>query len=339
MLPRSCSSWCLVWLSVLLVPAVSGCALDTSAVIGSDSGAADSGSADSGAADSGSADSGSADSGAADSGAADSGGMDSGAGDTGVIDAGCDPTACPGHRCQAGACAHYESCEALHGADRTLPSGVYPVLPVGRPAPFDVYCEMSDAGGGWTLVLKTDGTTSRFDFTDALWTDGALHNETSLDLTPGDAKLRAYLEVPFDQVRVGLQPLGGTTRWLMLQRADGAIGSMREAMMQGGAPALVYADGTAPTYDDWVAILPGADAELQRGCGRSALPNPGGGGCGTICANVRVGILGNNSGSCMTPDSYLGLGGHPSDNVGAAPTGAVSASSVERQAYGYLMVR
>lgn len=109
--------------------------------------------------------------------------------------------------------------------------------------------------------------------------------------------------------------------------------------MQSGTPALLRPDGSAPTYDDWVAVLPGSDAELQRSCARSLMPNPGGGGCGVICANVRIGILGNNGSGCRPPDSYLGLGGHPSDNASAAPTGAVSSRSSERPAYGYVMVR
>lgn len=43
-------------------------------------------------------------------------------------------------------------CDEIHAERPELPSGVYSVQPPGSAAPFPVRCEMSRAGGGWTLV-------------------------------------------------------------------------------------------------------------------------------------------------------------------------------------------
>jgi hypothetical protein len=46
----------------------------------------------------------------------------------------------------------YASCNALHAAQPSLPSGEYDVLPAGASATVRVYCEMTLHEGGWTLV-------------------------------------------------------------------------------------------------------------------------------------------------------------------------------------------
>lgn len=51
-------------------------------------------------------------------------------------------------------CTIYSSCKALLAAQPTTQSGVYDVDPdgAGGADPFPVYCDMSTANGGWTLV-------------------------------------------------------------------------------------------------------------------------------------------------------------------------------------------
>lgn len=268
--------------------------------------------------------------------------MDAGDTDAGFdagIDAGpgCDPTACPGRRCEGGECSAHPSCDALHAAAPDLPSGVYPLADEARL--YDAYCEMSEDGGGWTLVLKADGTTDELPFDSALWTDTNLLRATSLDLTPDDAKLEAYLYVPFEELRIGFVDSSDVTRWLLARRDDGVAPSMQRAMMQSGTPNLVRPDGSPLTRGDWTGLLPGSSTRLQLGCGRSAMPNPGGGGCFMVCANVRIGILGNNGGNCSTPDSYMGIGGFPSDHPDADPTGAIDSAGNGIGARAFVLVR
>jgi len=49
------------------------------------------------------------------------------------------------------------SCADIHNRDKDSRNGVYsidPDGPEGKSAPFDVYCDMSFAGGGWTLFAN-----------------------------------------------------------------------------------------------------------------------------------------------------------------------------------------
>ncbi|XP_078481728.1 uncharacterized protein LOC100177669 [Ciona intestinalis] len=45
-----------------------------------------------------------------------------------------------------------KTCRHLH--PQTSPSGVYTIKPTATSVPFPTYCEMTDAGGGWTLVAS-----------------------------------------------------------------------------------------------------------------------------------------------------------------------------------------
>jgi hypothetical protein len=193
---------------------------------------------------------------------------------------------------------------------------------------------MATDGGGWTLVLKADGTKDTFAWGAALWGDNALLGTDAPALDGADAhteaRLASYLHVPFSALRVGLEGDDGVRRWLTLPLQASSLA----AAMQTGAPVETSAGIFA-----WKSLLPGSS--LQHHCHLEGLNASGG-----SHAQVRIGIIGNNEKNCGTPDSWLGIGGNPKqckdDDVRAVGNKACYASDKGNKrisAFGYVLVR
>ncbi|KAL9953469.1 hypothetical protein ACROYT_G040891 [Oculina patagonica] len=167
-----------------------------------------------------------------------------------------------------------------------------------------VYCHLNKNGlgacgvGGWTLVMKIDGTQSTFHYDSSLWTNKDTFNlaggETGFDTE--ETKLPTYWSTPFSKICLGIKIDGEeTTRFVVIQKTADSLYSL-------------IADGqfraTSLGRDTWKALL-GSQGSLQLNCNRegfNAVSDSG------WAPKARIGILGNNEDECASCDSRIGFG-------------------------------
>jgi len=235
-----------------------------------------------------------------------------------------------------------ESCKALKATNPGIASGIYSLDPdVGGPIlPFNVYCEMKDDGGGWTLVMKVDGAKDTFNYWSALWNNTTVFAGDKPNLDANEAKLASFHTVPFAEVRVGLK-VGEKTSWLVVPKA---ASSMLEVMNGAYQPTTLGRKA-------WKDLI--KDSSLQPNCNKEGFNvidpcssawdvGPNG------VARVRIGIVGNNELNCCSPDSRLGIGAggaycgqDPKNTCGneASSYCGTDAGDKHVKAFGYVMVR
>jgi hypothetical protein len=199
--------------------------------------------------------------------------------------------------CDGGYCRMGLNCKDIKFNVPTAVDNVYTMDPdgVGNVDPFDAYCDMTTEGGGWTLVLKADGTQSNFSYSSAYWTNANLFNAWSAGLDSTEAKLQSWNSVPFDVVRVGLtDPRDGMTRYLEISR-PGTL-SISKLFSNTASPTTLG----RPAWEGLLSV-----GSLQPTfCGEGFNI-----GSSASYASVRVGIIANQETNCTTPDSWIGIGG------------------------------
>lgn len=201
----------------------------------------------------------------------------------------------PADACGVACAAPFASCHALLTAFPDASSGVY-MLDAGT-GPFRAYCDLTGAGGGWTLALKADGSKPTFAYDAPIWQDALILAPGSPDLDRVEAKLETFNAVPFTELRVGLEsPVGSNTiMWLVLPVAASRLRDLF---------AAPTATPTAVGRDAWKSLL-GTSASLQPNCNLEGIN------ISASAQRMRVGILANNELDCASPDSRLGIGGVP----------------------------
>jgi hypothetical protein len=96
-----------------------------------------------------------------------------------------------------------ESCLAWLADDPTLESGIYTIDPdaAGGEDPFEVYCDMVNDGGGWTLAMKLS-SGQVFAYHANYWTNTSLLNSSDLTLATNNAKYESYVHTKGNAVRM-----------------------------------------------------------------------------------------------------------------------------------------
>ena len=204
--------------------------------------------------------------------------------------------------CAMNKCTVAPSCKAIKTADPMAKDGIFNIDPDGNGpvAAFDVYCDMTTDGGGWTLVLKADGSKANFLYDNVIWTNNALLNAGMTALDRNEAKFSSWNTVPFTDVLVGLESpilnMGALT--LKTQKVTTGAKTSMFALM---SPNVYVAPTVAVGKPAWKALITGSS--LQINCNREGFNVNG-------QARVRIGIQSNEQNDCGSPDSYLGLGGN-----------------------------
>ncbi|MEQ8829840.1 MAG: fibrinogen-like YCDxxxxGGGW domain-containing protein [Alphaproteobacteria bacterium] len=147
-------------------------------------------------------------------------------------------------------------------------SGVYVIDPDGSggSSPYDVYCDMVEDGGGWTLVATVSAGGGNSWMSSAAWTSNTTFGSPTSTSLSSDMKNRAFSEVSFTQFRIR-----ASSSARRVTNVAGAAFSNFATMMGAG-----YIDHGGVKYGSWhsqpyferyftaITELPGATYGVTR---------------------------------------------------------------------------
>jgi hypothetical protein len=215
--------------------------------------------------------------------------------------------------CQGLSCRAAVSCAEVLARFPSSRDGVYPIAPLGAPAgspPFDVVCDMSRDGGGWTLLLKATGDTV-LSYAAPAWTNDVLLNEADLTTQPGNAKYASFVSLPVQTLR------GELDGYRFTHPFDG----LTARQIFSGATVFVT---PFPTFNTG-----GQNWSTQPNCQRFGVNF-------TYGLSVRFGWTANQENDCLTNDTTIGLGDGSHGAGYRCTSSQCSAGNVDVGGVGYL---
>ncbi|XP_078351344.1 putative skeletal organic matrix protein 5 [Oculina patagonica] len=162
-----------------------------------------------------------------------------------------------------------------------------------------VLCHFGDFGcgdGGWTPVMKVDGSKSTFHYNSGYWSEQNEFNlpggETGFDTH--ETKLPTYWNTSFSKICLGMK-ISQQINFIVINKQANSLYSL-------------IADGeyraTSLGRDTWKTLI-GSQAYLQPNCNKEGFNAASG---DTTLGKARIGYLGNNENDCYQCDSRIGFG-------------------------------
>lgn len=150
-----------------------------------------------------------------------------------------------------------------------------------------VYCNMSQQGWGWTLIIKADWNNTTFQYSSNLWTNSNTLNPWDLSLDKNEFKSELFSNTRFNEVL------------LVLETND----IQKELVIDKYAWSLqdIFTSSYTATRlgrDEWIDSV--WSASMQPNCNQEWFN----------AFRVRLWLSSNNENNCGTNDSYLGIGLH-----------------------------
>ena len=202
------------------------------------------------------------------------------------------------------------SCLAIAATKAGQPDAAFLIDPdgVGGEPPITAWCDLNsttaidNTKGGWTLVMKVDGSKDTFLYDSPLWTNKVAYNAASPLFDSNELKSSAFWTLKFTSIRI-----------LMANGAGGALTAPGQEIQADGRSLYdIFASGAyRPTYlgrSGWKALLP--NMALQYNCsleGFNVRPQLNTA-SSSVFPRVRLGMLGNDGTDCISVDSWIGVG-------------------------------
>ncbi|XP_078352336.1 putative skeletal organic matrix protein 5 [Oculina patagonica] len=226
----------------------------------------------------------------------------------------------------------FQTCKQLYDNKASEGNKAYQ-LKVGS-ATIPVYCHMTAdlgacGGGGWTLVMKIDGSKETFHYDSNLWINEQPFNlaggETGMDTI--ETKLTTYWNTSFSKICLGMK-IGQQINFIVINKQANSLYSL---IADGKYRATLLGRNT------WKTLI-GSQASLQTNCNKEGFNAVG----RNWASKARIGFIGNNQNNCHTCESRIGFGtgGYPDDSntCGNEATWSPDNGYKHIKAMGYILV-
>jgi len=220
------------------------------------------------------------------------------------------------------------SCLAILQNGKSNGDGTYQIDPDGPEgnAPFNVYCDMTTDGRGWTLILKTKEDTNTFHYNSGYWTTANMFQEGDISLNANDAKYNSFNEVSFTFLR---GCVGSATTNCLIHNFGSTKNSALNLFSEPEGPTCTkFNNGGTLTFIDFENIF---GFNLYDGpCIGGPVFNKPDAGCGGGDSKVRWGIYTDEDVNCGSPNEAMGWG---LTDDGSAPGSAGSGGYTPRMTH------